>query len=81
MKSNAVNSLLIVFDLCEQENINTTLSLPWSKQAGPASSPLQTSADTRITGQQHFLTGMNIHLTSETSQWGKANTPHLMYIN
>lgn len=78
MKSNAVNSLLIVFDLCEQENINTKLPLSWSR-AGPAFSPRQTSADSRITGKQHFLAGMNIHLSSKLVAGAKQTPP--TYIN
>lgn len=76
MKSNAVNSLLIVCDLCGQENISTTLPLPWS-WARSAFSPSQTSADAGITGKRHFLTSVNVHLTPETSRGGKADTTHL----
>lgn len=50
MKSNAVNSLLIVFDLREQGNINTALPLLWSKHAGSAS--FLSLAD--ISGRQNY---------------------------
>lgn len=75
MKSNAVNSLLIVFDLCGPEHIRCTL--PPSKQAGSAFSPSQTLADTpELLESGTSRLSMNIHLISATHRWGKANTPH-----
>lgn len=81
MKSNAVNSLLIVFDLCGPENVNTTLaSLVQADQAGPAFSPSQTLANPRMTGKQRCLGWAWIFIRPKKLVTGAKQTPHT-YIN